>query len=31
MIYIGGNRYKCDDCGIVGDHLQDGDVFVEFL
>jgi Zn-dependent peptidase ImmA (M78 family) len=27
MIYVGGNKYKCD----VGDHLQDGDDFVEFL
>lgn len=31
MVYVGGNKYKCDDCGIVGDHLQDGDDFVEFL
>lgn len=31
MIYVGGNKYKCEACGVVGDHLQDGDDFAEFL
>jgi Zn-dependent peptidase ImmA (M78 family) len=24
---IGGNRFECEDCGIVDNHLQDGDSY----
>lgn len=31
MVNIGGNRYRCEECGIAGDLLQDGDDFVDVL
>ncbi|MGO9421382.1 ImmA/IrrE family metallo-endopeptidase [Roseiarcus sp.] len=31
MVDIGGSRYRCEECGIAGDFLQDGDDFVEIL